>query len=169
MSAEVKYVYQPIKVTLTEEILKVLQFSGRFWKSIWFSAFTWVENFLQQIRNTHFFEATEGLEFSWAVNGDGYTLGSGILSLPTIGAQGSHDIEWQEGPWYSVWASCSKAEIFLTISAKLVNPTRWTEAGHVISSTQVQLPSRRDTVHHVIFHDSSFVQSRKLIMYVYIA
>ncbi|OWM90042.1 hypothetical protein CDL15_Pgr026955 [Punica granatum] len=130
---EVKYVYQPIKAALTREILK--------------------------IRNTHFFESTEGLEFSWVVHGDGYSIGSGILSLPTIGPQGSYDIEWQKGPWYSVWASCSKAEIFLTVSAKLVDSTRWSEAGHVVSSTQVQLPSQRDIVHHAMKAEDATISS----------
>ncbi|KAK4798400.1 hypothetical protein SAY86_030726 [Trapa natans] len=133
---EVKYVYQPIKIALTGETLK--------------------------IRNTHFFEDTKGLEFSWVVNADGYTLGSGIIPLPTIEPQGSYAIEWQDGPWYSVCTSCSKAEIFLTISAKLVNPTRWTEAGHVISSSQVQLPSQRNIVHHAIKPENATFSSEVL-------
>lgn len=32
-----------------------------------------------------------------------------------------------------------------------MNSTRWVEAGHVISTTQVQLPSKRERVPHVIF------------------
>ncbi|KAG7948525.1 hypothetical protein I3843_13G012200 [Carya illinoinensis] len=121
---EVKYVYQPIKVSLKEGKL--------------------------QITNTQFYETTNGLQFSWVANGDGRELGTGILSLPLIGPQSSFDIEWQSGPWYSLWASSFAEEFFLTISAKLLHPTRWVKAGHVISSTQVQLPGKREIVPHVI-------------------
>ncbi|XP_057976450.1 uncharacterized protein LOC131163754 [Malania oleifera] len=121
---EVKFVYQPIKVSLGKSTL--------------------------QIKNTHFFETTEALEFSWAAHGDGCKIGSGILSLPPIEPQSSFNIEWESGPWYSLWASSSAVEIFLTITAKLLHSTRWVEAGHVISSTQVQLPAKREFVPHVI-------------------
>ncbi|KAM3685851.1 hypothetical protein ACJW31_11G150000 [Castanea mollissima] len=121
---EVKYVHQPIKVLLKERILK--------------------------IKNTNFYETTQGLEFSWAAHGDGCELGTGVLSLPSIGPQSSFDIEWESGPWYSLWASSFAEEFFLTISAKLLHSTRWVEAGHVISSTQVQLPAKREIVPHVI-------------------
>ena len=106
--------------------------------------------FTLQITNTHFYKTTQGLEFSWAAHGDGFELGTGVLSLPSIGPQSSFDIEWQSGPWYSLWASSFAEEFFLTISAKLLHPTRWVEAGHVISSTQVQLPAKREIVPHVI-------------------
>jgi len=99
--------------------------------------------------NTHFYETTEGLEFSWLIHGDGCNLGSGTLSLPIVGPQSSFDIELEKGPWYSVWASCHATEIFLTISAKLLHSTRWTEAGHIVSSTQVQLPAKEFLAHHV--------------------
>ncbi|KAF2322515.1 hypothetical protein GH714_017392 [Hevea brasiliensis] len=121
---EVKYVYQAIKVSLQESTIK--------------------------ITNTHFFETTQGLEFSWAAHGDGYELGSGILSLPLIKPQSSYDIEWELGPWHPMWASSSAGEIFLTITAKLLHSTRWVEAGHVISSTQVQLPPRNQITPYVI-------------------
>lgn len=99
--------------------------------------------------NTHFFGTTEGLEFVWSAHGDGQAIGSGILSLPPIGPQGTHEIEWEEGPWYSAWSSCEAAEIFLTISSKFLQSTRWVEAGHVVSSAQVQLPTKRPSVPHV--------------------
>ncbi|KAF3434286.1 hypothetical protein FNV43_RR25389 [Rhamnella rubrinervis] len=121
---EVKYVYQPIKVLLTEGTVK--------------------------IKNTHFYETTEGLEFSWVVHGDGCKLGSGILSLPLIKPQNSCDIEWHSAPWYALWASSFAEDIFLTITAKLLHATQWVEAGHVVSSTQVQLPARRKTIPYVI-------------------
>ncbi|CAL0328768.1 unnamed protein product [Lupinus luteus] len=121
---EVKYLYQPIKVILHDGKL--------------------------EIKNTHFFQTTEGLEFSWYASADGCNLGSGVLSLAPIKPQSSYTIDWQSGPWYSLWASSSSEEIFLTITAKLLNSTRWVEAGHVISSTQVQLPARRDIVPHAI-------------------
>ncbi|KDP40530.1 hypothetical protein JCGZ_24529 [Jatropha curcas] len=121
---EVKYVYQPIKVSLKENTIK--------------------------ISNSHFFETTQGLEFGWAVHGDGCKLGSGILSLPVMKPQSSYDIEWESGPWHPLWASSSAVEIFLTITAKLLHSTRWVEAGHVISSTQVQLPPKREILSYAI-------------------
>ncbi|XP_027356698.1 uncharacterized protein LOC113866018 isoform X2 [Abrus precatorius] len=121
---EVKYLYQPIKVTLNEGKL--------------------------EIKNTHFFQTTEGLEFSWYISADGYNLGSGILSLAPIKPQSSYAVDWQSGPWYSLWASSEEEEIFLTIAVKLLNSTRWVEAGHIVSSAQVQLPARRDIVPHAI-------------------
>lgn len=104
-----------------------------------------------QIKNTHFFQTTEGLDFSWYASVDGYNLGSGVLSLPPIKPQSSYTIDWQSGPWYSLWSSSLSEEVLLTITAKLLYSTRWVEAGHVVSSTQVQLPVRRDIVPHVNF------------------
>ncbi|XP_060675470.1 uncharacterized protein LOC125421374 [Ziziphus jujuba] len=139
---EVKYVYQPVKVSFMEQTL--------------------------QIKNTHFYETTEGLEFSWAVHGDGWKLGSGILSFPLIKPQSSYDIEWQSAPWSTLWSSSSAEDIFLTITAKLSQSTRWVEAGHVISSTQVQLPAKRKFVPHLIktkdaaFHSEIIEDSIKI-------
>ncbi|KAM7263170.1 hypothetical protein ACFE04_000853 [Oxalis oulophora] len=121
---EVKYVYQPIKVSFKEGTLK--------------------------ITNTHFFHTTQDLEFSWAAYGDGCELGSGVLQLPLIEPLSSYSTEWKSGPWHSLWASSSAEEYFLTITAKLLHSTRWVEAGHVVSSTQVQLPSKKDFVPHMI-------------------
>ncbi|KAJ6934521.1 hypothetical protein NC651_009511 [Populus alba x Populus x berolinensis] len=121
---EVKYVYQPIKVSLEESTIK--------------------------ITNTHFFQTTQGLEFSWIVHGDGYELGSGILSLPLTEPQSSYKLEWESGPWYPLLASSFADEIFLTITTRLLHSTRWVEAGHVISSTQVQLPTRQKIMPHAI-------------------
>lgn len=121
---EVKFLYQPIKVNLSDGKL--------------------------EIKNTHFFQTTEGLEFSWYISADGYKLGSDKLSLPPIKPQSSYVVDWQSGPWYSLWHSSSSEEIFLTITAKLLNPTRWVEAGHIVTTAQVQLPSKRDTVPHAI-------------------
>ncbi|KAK2983069.1 hypothetical protein RJ640_006456 [Escallonia rubra] len=121
---EVKYVYQPIKVSSKEGIIK--------------------------ITNTNFYDTTEALEFNWTVHGDGCELGSGILPLPLIEPQRSFEIKWELGPWYSAWASSFAAENFLTVKAKLLHSTRWVESGHVISSTQVQLPAKIQAVSHVI-------------------
>ncbi|XP_010276620.1 PREDICTED: uncharacterized protein LOC104611315 [Nelumbo nucifera] len=121
---EVKYVYQPIKVSFREGVIKVA--------------------------NKYFFETTEALEFIWVVHGDGCSLGSGVLFLPPIEPQNAYDIEWESAPWYSVWASSSAAEIFLTITTKLLNSTRWVEAGHILASTQVKLPAKRECIPHVI-------------------
>ncbi|KAJ4847213.1 hypothetical protein Tsubulata_008458 [Turnera subulata] len=120
---EVKYVYQPIKVSLKEAKLK--------------------------ITNTHFYETTQGLEFSWVIQGDGCELGSGLLSLPLIKPQSSYEMDWDSGPWNPVWASCLAGEIFLSITVTSLHPTRWVDAGHVISSTQVQLPAKREIRPHI--------------------
>ncbi|GMP41182.1 hypothetical protein CsSME_00011374 [Camellia sinensis var. sinensis] len=121
---EVKYVYQPIKVSFKEGIIK--------------------------ITNTNFYETTQALEFSWSIHGDGCELGSGVLSLPLIEPQSNYEIKWESGPWYSLWASSFTAENFLTITVKLLNSTRWVESGHVISSAQIQLPAKREFAPHVI-------------------
>ncbi|KAL2926777.1 Beta-galactosidase [Bienertia sinuspersici] len=121
---EVKYLYQPIKTSLKEGILT--------------------------ITNMHFYETTEGLEFHWVILEDGSELGSGVLPVPQIEPQSSHSMEWASGPWYSTWTSCTSVEIFLTITVTLLHSTRWVEAGHVISSTQVQLPPKRNSGPHVI-------------------
>lgn len=102
-----------------------------------------------QIINTHFYETTEGLDFHWVILGDGCELGSGVFSLPQIEPQGSHSMEWASGPWYMAWTSCTAEEIFLTITVKLLNSTRWAEADHVISSTQVPLPPKKKSAPHV--------------------
>ncbi|KAG9129366.1 hypothetical protein Leryth_016643 [Lithospermum erythrorhizon] len=121
---EVKFVYQPIKVAFTNGMIK--------------------------ITNTHFFDTTQGLEFNWMIQGDGCPLGSGTLSLPIIGPQEHHLLNWESGPWYPLWVQSDAAEIHLTITAKLLHATRWVESAHIISSTQVQLPSRRESVFHII-------------------
>ncbi|KAK8919439.1 hypothetical protein KSP39_PZI021197 [Platanthera zijinensis] len=126
---EVKYVYQPIKVSLAESKIK--------------------------IANLQFFEATAALEFSWSLQGDGCSLGTGKLELPIISPQSIHEVEIESSPWYSLWNSCLAAEIFLTITVKLEHSTRWAKRGHVLASTQVSLPSRRNLVEHVI----SFIQN----------
>uniref|UniRef100_A0A7N0VC89 beta-galactosidase n=1 Tax=Kalanchoe fedtschenkoi TaxID=63787 RepID=A0A7N0VC89_KALFE len=121
---EVKYVYQPIKVSLSGSTLKIL--------------------------NTHFFQTTQSLEFGWSIHGDGYELGSGVLTVPPIDPQSSYEINWESGPWHSLLSANSAAEYFLTINGRLLHPTRWVESGHVISSTQVQLPAKKMAYTHVI-------------------
>ncbi|KAJ6307416.1 hypothetical protein OIU76_017248 [Salix suchowensis] len=133
---EVKYVYQPIKVSLKESRIK--------------------------ITNTHFFQTTQGLEFTWATQGDGYELGSGVLSLPPIEPQSSYELEWESGPWYPLLASSFAEEIFLTITTTLLHSTRWVEAGHVVSSTQVQFPTTRKILPHVIKTSDAKVVSETL-------
>ncbi|XP_062093159.1 uncharacterized protein LOC133798723 [Humulus lupulus] len=129
---EVKFLYQPIKILFMGGTLK--------------------------ITNTHFFVTTQGLEFTWIAHGDGCKLGSGILSLPLIEPQHSHDIEWESSPWYNMWLLSSAEEIFVTITAKLLDSTIWVEAGHVISSTQVQLPAKgKNTKHEIRANDGIFV------------
>ncbi|CAN1316296.1 lacZ [Linum perenne] len=90
---EVKYVYQPIKVSIKDDKLKII--------------------------NTNFFDTTQLVGFTWAVHGDGIELGSGELSLPVIEPQKSYEMEWES-------------------------------AGHIISSTQLQLPDRKEILPHAL-------------------
>ncbi|XXG81488.1 hypothetical protein AAC387_Pa09g2110 [Persea americana] len=120
---EVKYVYQPIKISFSANVIK--------------------------IANTQFFEATQGLKFSWFLDGDGYLLGSGILSLPVIEPLSSHDIDLDSSPWYSLWKSSSATEVFVTITAELAHSTRWAKAGHIVASTQMPLPAKSEHNSHV--------------------
>ncbi|KAL7613821.1 hypothetical protein Lser_V15G06726 [Lactuca serriola] len=120
---EVKYCYQPIKISFTNGVIK--------------------------ITNTNFYQTTEDLEFNWVIEGDGCKLDSGILSLQTLDPQSSYDIKWESGPWYSSWTSSSSSETFLTITAKLLHPTRWLQSGHVVSSQQFELPMKKDSISHV--------------------
>lgn len=133
---EVKNVYQPIKFSLKEGILK--------------------------ITNTHFYQTTQGLEFRWGVLGDGFELDSGVLSVPRIAPQSSYSMEWKSGPWYSSWTSSISDEIFLTINAKLLDSTRWVEAGHIVSSTQLQLPSNREPGPYVISPKDDILRTESL-------
>ncbi|KAL8529235.1 hypothetical protein ACS0TY_006603 [Phlomoides rotata] len=121
---EVKFVYQPIKISLKDGIVK--------------------------ITNTHFFSTTQDLAFHWSVHGDGLELGSGVLSLQTISPQKTHDIKWDAGPWYDPWCTSDVTEIFLTISVKFLSSTRWAESGHIVSSAQVLLPVKQDIAPHII-------------------
>ncbi|MQL91821.1 hypothetical protein Taro_024432 [Colocasia esculenta] len=121
---EVKYVYQPIKISLKENMIMIV--------------------------NKQFFDATEAIEFSWRLDGDGCRLGFGMLDLPPIEPQNRYAIEWDSYPWFSLWQSSSATEIFLTITAKLIHSTRWAKSGHVISSTQLQLPGKGQQAPHVI-------------------
>ncbi|KAF6153070.1 hypothetical protein GIB67_034792 [Kingdonia uniflora] len=115
---EVKYVYQSIKISLGDNILK--------------------------IRNANFFKASEELQIIWLLHGDGLSLGDGTLPIITIEPQSSYDVEFKSAPWYSPWASSSATEIFLTITTKLLNSTPWAEAGHVFASTEIQLPAKQE-------------------------
>ncbi|KAI7729494.1 hypothetical protein M8C21_024494 [Ambrosia artemisiifolia] len=117
---EVKYCYQPIKVSFTDGVFK--------------------------ITNTNFFQTTKGIEFSWVIEGDGCKIESGILSLPALDPQNSYDIKLEASPWYSSWASSSAAETFLSIAASLSKPTRWLQSGHVVASQQIELPSKKDFI-----------------------
>ncbi|CAA6654079.1 unnamed protein product [Spirodela intermedia] len=121
---EVKHVYQPIKVSFKEN--KIM------------------------IANKQFFEPTEALEFSWQLDGDGRSLGFGILDLPPIEPQTAYAIEWEAYPWFSLWESSSATEIFLTITVKLMHNTRWAREGHIVSSTQLCLPKKRKWAPHEI-------------------
>lgn len=104
-----------------------------------------------QVANTNFFHTTQGLEFSWTIHGDGLKLGSGTLSIPLIKPQNSFEMEWKSGPWFSFWNDSNAGELFLTVTAELLNPTRSLEASHLLSSTQIPLPEKRQIIPQVFF------------------
>lgn len=83
------------------------------------------------------------------MHGDGCELKSGILSLPAIEPQKSYAVKWDAGPWYDSWSTSDSTEIFLAITVKHLNSTRWAEADHVVSSAQFQLPVKQNIVPHV--------------------
>lgn len=83
-----------------------------------------------------------------------------------IKPQNSFNMEWKSGPWFSFWNDSNAGELFLTITAKLSNPTRSLEAGHLLSSTQIPLPKKRDITpqvfpSHVSFGKISVHSARK--------
>lgn len=150
--SEVKYLHQAIKISSKDGTLEVFRCLTRlFHQLLKFGGRCLTMYFHLQVLNGHFFSTTEDLEFSWSIYGDGLELGNGILSLPVIGPRGSYNIEWQSSPWYDLWASSSALEFFLTISVKLLHSTRWAEAGHIVSLSQVQLPMKREFFPHVCF------------------
>lgn len=121
---EVKYVYQSLKVFLTEGKIKIL--------------------------NTQFFQATNAIEFSWLICGDGCELGSGMLNVPLIEPQDSYEFELESSPWSSLLKSCLAVEIFLTLTATLRHSTRWAKDGHILASVQLCLPAKRKSPPHAI-------------------
>lgn len=150
MFSEVKFVYQPIKVSFDQGIIEVrLCFTNTFSLLRFLECISYCYLFAFQIKNTHFFDTTQELEFNWLLHGDGCELGSGNLGVPVIEPQGTHRILWESGPWYSLWSSSGASEFFLTITAKILHPTRWVNAGHLISSTQILLPGKQESVPHV--------------------
>ncbi|KAG0483669.1 hypothetical protein HPP92_011753, partial [Vanilla planifolia] len=121
---EVKYLYQPIKVSFSECKIK--------------------------IDNAQFFETTNGLEFTWSLLGDGCNLGCGIFEVPMISPQSSYEIGIETSPWYSLWRSSLASEILLAITVKLEQSTRWVKEGHILASSQFHLPSFRKLGPHAI-------------------
>ncbi|KAF9591655.1 hypothetical protein IFM89_005236 [Coptis chinensis] len=109
-----------------------------------------IQILVRQITNKNFFDTTKDVEFSWSLHGDGNCLGSGLLSVPELAPQSSYNMEWKSSPPHSFWASSSASEVFLTVTAKQLNSTRWAEAGHLLASTQVQLPGKSASVPYVI-------------------
>ncbi|KAL8172347.1 hypothetical protein V2J09_024151 [Rumex salicifolius] len=120
---------------------------------------TWPDRTPHPITSTNFFETTRGLEFFWCITGDGSELGSGALPIRELEPQSSTVIDWKSGPWYRLWTASQATEVFLTISAKLSQAARWAEAGHIISSTQLELPSRKEIGSHDIKSADPILQS----------
>eukprot|EP01018_Ginkgo_biloba_P038776 Gb_02042 [translate_table: standard] len=113
---EIKSVYQPIKISLGENTI--------------------------EIKNNHFFDTTENLDFSWSLSGDGEVLGSGLVDLPVIEPQNQHTIMMESSPWYWDWEKSLAIEVFLTITVKLLHSNRWADRGHTVASKQFSLPVR---------------------------
>lgn len=113
---EIKYVYQPIRISKREDTI--------------------------EIYNKNFFDTTENLEIGWSLSGDGKVLGTGLMDLPPLEPQNKYTILLQSCPWYSHWVNSSTMEGFIIITAKLIHPTRWADAGHLVASEQLSLPFR---------------------------
>ncbi|KAF8642100.1 hypothetical protein HU200_067357 [Digitaria exilis] len=121
---EVKYLYQPIKISSTDNVLK--------------------------IENRHFFDTTEALDFNWVLQGDGCILGSGSLNVPTLAPQTSHLINMESSPWFALWSTCAVKEVFLSVSVKQRYQTLWAEEGHLLASAQLCLPQKNGFVPQAI-------------------
>eukprot|EP00252_Welwitschia_mirabilis_P000332 TRINITY_DN10368_c0_g1_i2.p1 TRINITY_DN10368_c0_g1~~TRINITY_DN10368_c0_g1_i2.p1 ORF type:complete len:877 (-),score=157.19 TRINITY_DN10368_c0_g1_i2:140-2770(-) len=110
---EVKYVYQPFTIGMKGENLEIC--------------------------NRNFFTTTELYAYSWMLIGDGKTLGSGSLDLPVIQPQEKHLLLFEKGPWYICYVDSLATELFLTITVRILFPTRWADAGHIVGSEQVPI------------------------------
>ncbi|GLJ49794.1 hypothetical protein SUGI_1057420 [Cryptomeria japonica] len=140
---EVKYVYQPIRIALRENTI--------------------------EIHNQQFFGTTETLEFNWCLtNGDGKVLGSGLIDLPSIEPQKTHKILLVSCPWYSLWRNLAIGEVFLTISAKLIHPTRWVDAGHFVASEQLCLPVIQRISNQLTMSESTRLEAERFKDSIYI-
>ncbi|CAO1943068.1 unnamed protein product [Urochloa humidicola] len=125
---EVKYLYQPIKISSTDNMLK--------------------------IENRHFFDTTEALDFSWILQGDGCILGSGSLNVPNLAPQTSHLINMESSPWFALWSTCAVKEVFLSVNVKQRYQTQWAKDGHLLASAQLCLPQKNGFVPHAIAFSS---------------
>ena len=151
--AEVKYLYQPIKISSADNMLKVT--------SVWYFVAIKSCSFLlcasnssiiiTQIENGHFFETTDALDFSWVLQGDGCILGSGSLNVPTLAPQTSHLINMESSPWFSLWTTYAAKEVFLSVNVKQRYQTQWAKDGHLLASAQLCLPQKNGFVPHVCF------------------
>ncbi|XP_062208106.1 uncharacterized protein LOC133909612 isoform X2 [Phragmites australis] len=121
---EVKYLYQPIKISLTDNMIK--------------------------IENVQFFETTEALDFNWVLYGDGCILGSGLFNVPTLAPQTSQLIDMESSPWFTLWSTSAVKEVFLSVNVKQRYQTRWAKGGHLLASAQLFLPQKNGFVPHVI-------------------
>ncbi|KAK3163026.1 hypothetical protein QOZ80_1BG0096690 [Eleusine coracana subsp. coracana] len=132
---EVKYLYQPIKISLTDNMLK--------------------------IENVQFFTTTEALKLSWILHGDGCILGSGSLSVPTLAPQTSQLIDMESSPWFPLCNTSSVKEVFLSVNVTLRHQTRWAQEGHLLASAQFCLPQKNAFSPHVVsFSRSPLVLER---------
>ncbi|GJM91868.1 hypothetical protein PR202_ga08286 [Eleusine coracana subsp. coracana] len=132
---EVKYLYQPIKISLTDNMLK--------------------------IENVQFFTTTEALKFSWILHGDGCILGSGSLSVPTLAPQTSQLIDMESSSWFPLCNTSSVKEVFLSVNVTLRHQTRWAQEGHLLASAQFCLPQKNAFSPHVVsFSRSPLVLER---------
>ncbi|KAI5066293.1 hypothetical protein GOP47_0018917 [Adiantum capillus-veneris] len=107
---EVKFLYQPIKIRLMQNMI--------------------------EIKNRNFFTSTTDFAFFWQLYGSGTAVGAGELLVPELQPSEKHVFSLQAGPWSSCLEGTQEGCISLAIVVKLRAPTRWSEAGHVISSSQ---------------------------------
>jgi beta-galactosidase len=91
------------------------------------------------VENQYGFIPLQGMELRWALLADGEAVQSGKLECPVIPAGQGKEIDLplkpvQPAPGVRYW---------LSISLHLVEPTAWSDAGHLLAARQFDLPIHR--------------------------
>jgi beta-galactosidase len=115
---EVKKVYQPVKVRLSEQ-----------------------EKTSVRIQNKSFFQDLSELDVQWELLEDGAALQSGSLGSLSVAAQSEAVIKIPCKPWRKKITS----DYHLTVSFRLAKNTQWAEKGYEVAWDQLELCKRQQT------------------------